>query len=216
MNLVTRMEAEGVPKRIDKGYLNNMAGGVQGQLWAALRSLDLMKEDREPTAALRALVQEGDERPTLIAALLESRYSWALALGTDATNDQLVEAFREHGPRLSASTREKAISFFLQAANYAGVPLSRFFRPSVASATGPQPARSRAPRRPQNKGTSQTPKVTPPATPLPVTMDDMKKQYFGVLLEKAQSSETPDAELLNRIERLLGMSAEAEGKGGGA
>jgi hypothetical protein len=47
-------------------------------------------------------------------------------------------------------------------------------------------------------------------------MDDMKKQYFGVLLEKAQSSETPDAELLNRIERLLGMSAEAEGKGGGA
>lgn len=206
MNLITRMESEGVPKRIDKSYLSNMAGGVQGHLWAALRSLDLMTADREPTTLLRALVQKGDERPALVRSLIEGRYSWAVELGLDATQDQLEEAFRANGPKLSPSTREKAITFFLQAANYGGVQLSRFYKAPALTSGGSRPATQRRPRKPANKPTQRpTPKGMAPTSHAGAGDEDMRTQYFQLLLKKAEEATAEEATALyDRIEKILG------------
>jgi hypothetical protein len=38
--------------------------------------------------------------------------------------------------------------------------------------------------------------------------EDMKKVYFDLLIQKAQSSETIDTELLDRIERVAGIEKQ--------
>ena len=73
-----------------------------------------------------------------------------MRLGTiNATQGQLEEAFREYG--VSGDTLRKAIAFYLAAAKYAQVPLSKNFRvPSVAAADGRRVAK-RKPGRPRKE-----------------------------------------------------------------
>jgi hypothetical protein len=205
-NLVTRMETEGIPKRIDKSYLSNQAGSVQGQVFSALRSLDFMDANKEPTGILRSLVSDGDHRPAHWKRILEDRYGWAVTLGTDATHQQLLEAFRDNAPRLSPSTRDRAIAFYLQAAAYAGIPLSRFFHGGGAPGTGG----TRVPKRPRQPR-PRIP-VTPTAkTDQPPTSDQTHRDaYITLLLKKAEAAEGADAEALyDRIEKHLSKGGEA-------
>src|SRR5260370_24959589 len=93
LNLIERMEREGIPGRIDPTYLDNLAGGYQGQVFSALRSLGLMADDRKPTGVLSALVSMPDRREELVAELIRRVYPWTFTLTTDATHGQLEEAF---------------------------------------------------------------------------------------------------------------------------
>jgi hypothetical protein len=196
-NLLDRMGEEGLPLRIDRSYLSNMAGSTQSHLLKALRELDLIDKHARPTDALKALVANAESRPERIGELVRAYYADAVNLGANATQSMLEELFAD-SYNVSGSTRRKSIAFFLAAAKFGEVPVSLHFKtPKRTSSNG-----SGAKRKPKKQ---DDPPPPPPATP--TTMDDPKKAYVDLLLKKA--SEELDPELLDRIERVIGIDSQA-------
>jgi hypothetical protein len=122
-NFLAKADPETLPPKIDRSYLGSMAGNVQTYLMAALRSFELIEPDRTVTPALKELTKNPDGRPGLIADLLAKFYPEMVELGkNNATVLQLEEAFRKFG--LAGNTIRKAATFYMHAAQYAGIPLS--------------------------------------------------------------------------------------------
>lgn len=165
-NLIDRMAEEGgVPGRIDRSYLSNLPGSVQSTTMHALKSLDLVNDDLEPTTALVELVDRPDERKGLLAGLIREKYAPQLALGPRATTNQLEESFRQSAG-IQGSTLRKVIAFFIAAARYAEVPISPLFKTPKVTTSGERRTR----RNDQNPPLNPAPDPTPPATPLPAAM----------------------------------------------
>lgn len=134
LNLVMRMEEEDPPPRIDRTYLGNMAGSDQTAVLAALRGFDLIGDGNEVKPELLKLAKDNDDRPNMIAALLERYYPKQVELSKqNATSGMLEESFAEYG--YSADTRRKAVTFFLKAAEYAGIHISPHFNLPKARGT---------------------------------------------------------------------------------
>jgi hypothetical protein len=113
----------GLPNQLDRSVWPSYSGAIQGQLLGAFRFLGLMDEGNCPTPALAELVSKRGARRELLRGLIESRYRTLVALDLTRTSPrQLDEALRQYG--LSGATHKKALSFFLQAAQFAGMPLS--------------------------------------------------------------------------------------------
>jgi len=209
-NLLVRMETEDIPRRLDRGYLSNMAGGSIAQFLTGLRSLGLIDAEEHPERALVELVEAGDQRPALIGNLVRERYPWAVQLGeAKATHQELEEAFRAHGP--TGSTLRKAVAFYLAAARYGGVPLSPFFKETRPGGDGAIAVRRSTTRRKRKDGQGASDQPPPPKPPedRPDETQTMRREYFDLLREKAASSDSIDTDLLDRIERLIGvMDAE--------
>lgn len=204
LNLVERMEREGIPRRIDRSFLSNLAGGVQAQLIHAMKTLGLIGPEEEVLEPLHELVTQPENRQALVRRLLAQHYDWVPALGSNATHLQLDEAFKERGPRLGTHTRRKAITFYLHAAKYAEVPVSPFFKGKTvgnASASRRAPSRRGKPTRQKSDGASpdQVGVGTRSAE------SEMRQRYFEVLLKKAEDSEQLEDGLLDRIEKLIGL-----------
>jgi hypothetical protein len=200
------MEREGIPGRIDKSYLDNLAGGYQGQVFSALKYLGLMGEDMRVLPTLQAIVADPESREGQMRELVQRKYPWAVTLGQDATHGQLDEAFRENAPNLtSAHTREKAVTFYLHAAKFAGIPLSKHFKGVAGTAgSGGAPRRRSTTRRPRQSGVTSMPAT--PAGPPPASDEQRKAVYFDLLIELAKKSkddEEVNPKILDRIERLL-------------
>ncbi len=169
LNVLDRMKTEGVPARVDRSYLGSWSGAAQGQFLKAARSLVLLDELGRPTDTLKRMVDDPDERPTVVASLLRAKYSDALALGLDATQAQLDEVFRNYG--ISGSTTRKAISFYLHATKFAGIQTSPFFKSGRTSSSGVRNGsggvrRAARPRTSSQNGNAETPSPTPPHNPL--------------------------------------------------
>jgi hypothetical protein len=203
LNLIDRMEREGIPGRIDKTYLDNLAGGYQGQVFSALRSLGLMGDDRKPLLTLTNLVTQPDSRERQIGELVERIYPYAVRLGEDATHGQLEEAFKENAPSLGVHAREKAITFYMHAAKYAKLPLSKHFKGGAATS---------GPRTPRRRGVARVGRVKEPipSSEIPVpgsSSDEQRKDaYFKLLIDLAASAkETGEVQkdILDRLEKLL-------------
>jgi Family of unknown function (DUF5343) len=206
LNLIVKMEEEGVPNRIDKSFLSYLSGGTQSHVWASMRSLGLIDENRVPTQLLSDLVKAGDSRPQMFRQLLEDKFSWATSLGSAATHLELVEAFTSHSPNLGTPTRDKALSFYLAAASYAGLPLSKWFKSKPGAGSSSRRTTTRRPK-PAVKPDAANPKPrgTRRKDQTPATDETRRQQYFELLLAKAQASDTADTGLLDRIERLIGL-----------
>jgi hypothetical protein len=203
------MEREGVPGRIDKTYLVGMAGGTQNQLKHAMRSLGLIGEDgKTPTQALIDLAKKPDERPQRLAGILRERFPTLVGLGLDATKGQLDEALGEY--QLNGATARKAATFFVSAATYAGIPLSPHIKPKAGPGTSASASTSRRPaRKRRNVGQNDGPPVQQDGTPS--DKDRMLREYFELLVEKAKQADKPESDLLNRIERVIGIEAKENG-----
>jgi hypothetical protein len=137
IGLIGRMEDEGgAPPRVDRSYLDKHSGATQTHLLAALRALDLIELDGTVTPELTTLVEDGDNRPQRIGELLERRYHEVVRLGAiNATQGQLEDEFARLG--VTGDTRRKAVAFYVGAARYAGIPLSRNWRaPKHAAPSG--------------------------------------------------------------------------------
>jgi hypothetical protein len=199
-NLIERMANEGIPGRIDSTYLDNLAGGYQAQVFSALRSLGLMGEDRKPLGPLTALVTQKDRREELMGELVNRVYPYAVVLGEDATHGQLEEAFRDNAPNLGTHAREKAITFYMHAAKYAKLPLSKHFK-GISTSSSPKAPRRRVARTREN----QLPLPTPPAGNS--SSDEQRKDaYFKLLIDLAASAKEKgevQKDILDRLERLL-------------
>jgi hypothetical protein len=115
------------PNQLDRSVWPSYSGAIQGQLLGAFRFLGLMDESQCPTPALRELVARTDNRRALLRRLLEAKYPGLVGLDLARSSPkQLDEALRQYG--LNGTTHKKAVSFFLQAAQYAGLPLSVLLR----------------------------------------------------------------------------------------
>jgi hypothetical protein len=123
----------GIPNQLDRSVWPSYSGAIQGQLLGAFRFLGLIDEGQCPTAALRNLVAKRDSRRELLRALLERHYAPLLALDLTHTSPrQFDEAIHQYG--LSGATHKKATSFFLKAAQYAGLPLSVLLKAKTRTA----------------------------------------------------------------------------------
>jgi hypothetical protein len=156
------METEGdTPARVDASYLSNLPWSAQNEFKQACRSLGLVDDQDQPTQLLRDLALKPDERQARMADLLRARYPGPMSLGKNATGDQLEEAFKKMG--VKGSTLQKALRFYLQAAQYAEIELSPHFKtPKTSSA--PRKPRTRR-KNESNNGNAQEDKTPKPDTP---------------------------------------------------
>ncbi|HEY1207557.1 MAG: hypothetical protein ABSH46_05140 [Bryobacteraceae bacterium] len=132
---VTALDAleAGLPNQLDRSVWPSYSGAIQGQLLGAFRFLALMDEGNCPTPALGELVSKRGARRELLRGLIERHYRTLVALDLTRTSPrQLDEAMRQYG--LSGATHKKALSFFLQAAQFAGMPLSVLLKAKTRTA----------------------------------------------------------------------------------
>jgi hypothetical protein len=148
---IERLTASPLPPRIDRGFLSNLDGTSQTSLLNTLRAWRLVREDGTVEDSLKELVQaDEDTRKKLLADLFRAHYPEQIALGEqNATSQQLEESFRNLG--VSGSTHRKAVTFYLHAADYLGLPTSAYFKPPKQEAAPRRkvaPKKRRAPRTP--------------------------------------------------------------------
>jgi Family of unknown function (DUF5343) len=120
------LHEHGVPSRIDRSVLTRFSGVVGTQLMHALRFLGLIEDDGRPTERLKGLVKAhgtGSWSQRLLE-LLGQEYAPMFAIDLEtATPSHFNEAFRKAFPAADAVV-QKCVTFFLYAANDAGVRIS--------------------------------------------------------------------------------------------
>jgi hypothetical protein len=189
------------PSRIDRSYLSWLPGITQTYMMAFLKAVGLIDANLRMTDAMRNLVAADDAtEKSMIAELVRTQYADVFALGSNATQSELEEVFRD-GYGVKGSTLRKAITFFLKAAEYGGVEVSPLFT------TPRRPVGSGVPRKTNRK--TRTRKVAEDSTdddPIDSEgsggLDALRARYIEMLMKKAEDQTEP--ELLDRIERLLG------------
>lgn len=206
-NLIVQLDEKGLPTRIDRSFLSQRSGLDQGYLIATLKAFGMIAEDGTVLEPLKELVAARDGRPQIVAELLRRHYPEVFALPTNATQSQLDDVFREVFAQTGATLR-KSETFFLHGATYAGLKLSPYFKAprGVQGASGPRRTRKKtAPRGQTTAVTADSIERTGPTADSPG--DEMRLRYFEVLLKKVDGSDETDADLLDRIERLIGVES---------
>jgi hypothetical protein len=208
LNLVERLSETSIPNRIDRTYLSYLAGITQTYLLAALRTFGLIDAADKPTDKLIRLVNERETRSQQIGELVQTHYAEALALGEGATPGELEELFREkYGVR--GETNRKAITFFLNAAGFAGIPLSQHYKLPRARGGSSENGDTPVTRRKRITGARRN-------SPNPVvpenssSVDTLRTRYIDMLMKRAEADEELDPALLDRIETLLGFAGQGE------
>lgn len=202
-NLLEKLGEDGVPGRFDKSYFGNISGSLVAQTRQTLRYFELIDDEQHPQDVLKQLVNADETgRKQILLAMFNEKYPDALALSPNATSGQLSEVFRERG--LSGATVVKAMNFFLGMADEVGVTLSPHFKKGRVSAASNGSRRKRAPKAPAQ--TVQPPSIPPPATPV-TSKEAQRAKYVDMLMTIAAKSEgeMPSQELLDRIERAIGL-----------
>ena len=147
-SFLNKLAETSVPSRIDRTVFGNISGGTAYALLSALKFLRLIDGDGKPTSLLRQLVTaDEDGRKPLIHQMIYEAYpglmNGSLNLA-EASGGQFDEALREHY-NIRGSTVDKVATFFLQAAEEAGVQVSMHLKkrkpaaPSNASRRRPAP-----------------------------------------------------------------------------
>lgn len=144
-NLLDRMGKDGVPGRIDRSVLSG-SEGYKTQVLAGLRWLGLINQDGEVTPRLEELADPSGDRQKLIGELFRERYPAQIALGErNATQRELEESFKPYG----GETARKAVSFYLQGAHFAGLPISKYWTvPKARKSSGAKGTSRRRTSRP--------------------------------------------------------------------
>lgn len=147
------MRENGIPARIDRSVMPGQSGANQTYLLTALRFFGLIDDKAAPTNDLKELVEsKDDKRKETLKRLVERGYSFIFESDLDlmkATEAQLHETFRDKG--LGGDTLRKCHSFFVSAAEDAGIPLGKHLKPrGVIRSTGPR--RRSGKRRAQGNG----------------------------------------------------------------
>jgi len=182
------LREHGVPSRVDRSVLTRFSGVVGTQLMHALRFLGLIEDHGRPTQRLKELVDADGEGhwPEKLLELLRQEYAPMFAIDLEtATPSHFNEAFRKAYPAADAVV-QKCVTFFLYAANDAGVKIS------ARVLKGRKP-RSLTPRRKHASAQPQTTDIgggTSP--PQPVTPRNEGKKPSEVLLMYLDPNEMDD------------------------
>jgi hypothetical protein len=123
---IQNLRAHGLPPKLDKSAWTSRSYTEQAQIWAAFQFLQLVDNDGRIEPPLQILVEAKEDTPeekAAIAVLLKHSYEKVFALDLKtATPKQLEDAMAEYG--VSGSTRQRAIRFFIKAAQHVGTDLS--------------------------------------------------------------------------------------------
>jgi hypothetical protein len=116
-----------VPGHVNRSLWPSFSGGTVSQIITTYRFLGLIDDGGRPTRHLAVLA--GDNVPlrqSELRQLLQHAYAEIVSIDlTTATPKQLMEAFADSFT-VTGATLQKAISFFLNAAQYAELPLAQF------------------------------------------------------------------------------------------
>lgn len=220
VRLIERLESN-PPPRIDRTILKG-SNQTQTQTILALKALGLIDGEGAVTESFTTLLAAGESRPARVRSLLERFYKGPVALGrVNGTQQQLEEEFRGYG--VSGSTVRKAISFFLKAAEYAGVQTSPHFRvPSAPQRprklaspkpSGPSKPESAQEARIRHSGASPDDERQT-AVKTAESIESLRVEYVRMLVESVRpepgSPGQFEPDVLDRIERLLGFGPKVE------
>jgi hypothetical protein len=128
--------SQSIPPRIDR-TLWNQSGFTQGLIMNAYRYFHLVDVTNKPTPLFQQLVKSKNEsRKEEIKKLIQIGYPDIVSLHDTATMtpkilDELMEKYNVTG-----ETKKKAVTFFLQAAKFAEIPLSNFLAEKIRSTSG--------------------------------------------------------------------------------
>ena len=204
LSTLERMAAD-PPNRVDRTYLDSQSGTVQTYLIAAYKAFGLITEEAKPTDAVNRFA-DPEQRKAMIGELVQAYYPSVLELAnTNSTAGELSEAFAKAFPSLTGASRIKAIRFFLSAATYAEFKLPLMWKPPKAPRGSS--AGSRKSTRNGKGGQAGTPPEETPPHPrsTPQSMDEAKMAYFDLLISNANQDTKLDSNILDRIERLVGL-----------
>jgi hypothetical protein len=171
------LHEHGVPSRIDRSVLTRFSGIVGTQLMHALRFLGLIEEDGRPSPRLIKLVSAHATAhwPETLLEMLGREYAPMFAIDLEtATPSHFNEAFRRAFPAADAVV-QKCVTFFLYAANDAGVKISgrvlkgRKPRSLTPRRKGVRPAFAHSPIRELEAPPPQSREAISPAPALPPT-----------------------------------------------
>jgi hypothetical protein len=164
-----RLRSRNLPDRVDGEYLRDagVPEGTVGRTLFALRFLDLITNDGQPSQALRSIHTSTDEEyRTILSGLIREAYTDVFNVVDPAEDSQasILNVFRRFTP---ASQRNRMVIFFLGMCREAGIPTLDVPRqramsePRPASRTRPQ---GRVRRPPAQQPPSGRGGQTPPAT----------------------------------------------------
>lgn len=125
-------EAHGLPPQIDRGIWKTQPGGVQGLIFAAYKFLGLVEDSGKPSERLGILVKDKEHRPAQVEKLLREAYAEILGKHQLAKmTPKMLEDEFEAAYAVQGETKRKGITFLLQAAKGAQIPLSGFLESQV-------------------------------------------------------------------------------------
>lgn len=182
----------------------------------ALRLYDLVDREGEPTPQFTELARatSDDEFRERFAEVLRAAYADVFQYVDPAQVDaeRLAGQFRRYNP---LGQRERMVMLFKGLCAYAGI------LPEGDQSPEPKPRRARPkatgkPTGTRTAGNGTKPKggnrddqeQTPPPPP-----SDAKARYLDLLLKKAEAEDTLNTELLDRIERVIGVARETDHAG---
>jgi hypothetical protein len=123
---IQNLRTHGLPAAIDRSTFDSRSGQEQTQIISALKFLALIDESNRTQQALRDLKEAREnsgEEKALLSELLRQRYAKVFALDLENTTPNALEvAIGEYGA--TGTTRDRAVRFFIKAAEYAGIKLS--------------------------------------------------------------------------------------------
>jgi hypothetical protein len=207
------LDSGGVPKQIDRKIWRSFSGLVQGQVVGAFRFLGLV-EGGAPTPDLRRLVEEKEDRPAVLRSILERSYSALVSHDlTKMTGTMLDELMENYS--VSGATKRKAVTFFLQAAKYAKLPLSRFLLSQTRSSAGLRRKKKTGARGPAVNGGGPSPPQSAPNRGNTKTIDlkngvKLSLTVSADLFAMAAEDRKFLLSLVEKLEEYEGRGSEAE------
>lgn len=183
---------------------------MQSLLRNAMHFLGLVDAERRPTTAMYDYVRMDDNgRRRLLQKLGAEAFRPIIELAAaQGTDDDLRELVSSMGSR--GSSADKAANFYIAFAEYAGLPISANF--SKPRGMGDEAARATQRRRTRNKPTVAEDK---PALYKSngTAENDRVEAYYTLLMQLATAAANRDeqvsSDLLDRIERTLGMGVQS-------
>jgi hypothetical protein len=166
MNYINSLRESGLPSQINRSVMDKTSYSGQAQLLAGMRYLGLIDTLGTPQAILAQWIEADEANQTkIIGKILSDCYKFVfdnldLARASPAEVDK---QFRERG--IDGSTAERAVAFFLNAADAAGIILSPHLKKKTRSSGALR--RTRSPRKRQRQEGNK-----PPA-------EDMRHDFNG-------------------------------------
>lgn len=209
--LLSELKTNGLPPQIDRSVLTRFAGGMQGQILHALRSLGLIDDAKKPTPKLAQLVHafETPEYAGVLRPIIEETYPYAIYLDLmTATPSMFAEAFK-NAIDAKEDVLRKCRTFFLHAAREIGIAVG----PRIEKAKFPR-SRANGTRKPKASKPEAT--MTPTPTPTPATAEqitDKALEYKLIDLMREEGVGQEQREAIWTLVQYLTEKAKKEAAG---